>query len=187
MVAFSSGRGPFRVRAGRLPPVRRAIVWAAVVLTALLLQSTVFAQIQLVGAKPDLVFLVTIVLAYLEGPSSGALGGFVGGMAEDFLLNQPKGITALTLTLLGYAVGALRQYIASPSPLLPVAVVGAGTVVGEVFFGLVSFLLGQNVGSFAFVLRVALLAGVYNAVLTPFLFPVIRRVVESSRAKAYRW
>ena len=46
--------------------------------------------------------------------------GFIGGMAQDFLLNQPKGITALTLTLLGYAIGMLRQYIVSPSPFLPV-------------------------------------------------------------------
>jgi len=34
----------------------------------------------------------------------GAITGFAGGMAQDFLLDQPKGITALTLTLLGYAV-----------------------------------------------------------------------------------
>ena len=38
-----------------------------------------------------------------------------GGMAQDFLLNAPKGITALTLTLLGYAVGMVRQFIVSPS------------------------------------------------------------------------
>src|SRR5439155_15248964 len=117
--------------------------WTAVVLTALLLQSTVFAKVTLAGAKPELVYLATIVLAYLEGPSSGSLAGFVGGMAEDFLLNQPKGITALTLTLVGYAVGTLRQFITTPSPILPVALVGAGTVGGVLFYGLVSFLLGQ--------------------------------------------
>ena len=96
-------------------------MWTAVVLTALVLQSTVFAQVKLAQAKPDLVALVTIVLAYLEGPSSGALAGFAGGMAEDFLLNLPKGITALSLTLVGYAVGTARQYVVTPSPLIPVA------------------------------------------------------------------
>jgi rod shape-determining protein MreD len=147
-----------------------------------------FAQIKLGGAKPDLVFLVTIVLAFLEGPSSGSLAGFVGGMAEDFLLNQPKGITALTLTLVGYAVGMLRQYLTTPSPLLPVVLVGTATVGGMLFYGLVSFLLGQLTVSGGFVVRVALLTGAYNAVLTPLLFPVIRRVAESSRARrVFRW
>jgi rod shape-determining protein MreD len=168
--------------------VRRALLWAAVVLTALLLQSTLFSTVTLRGAKPDLIVLVTVVLAYLEGPSSGALAGFVGGMAEDFLLNQPKGITALTLTLVGYGVGMLRQYVTTPSPILPVALVGCSTVVAVLFYGLVAFLLGQLDTGFLYLVRVALLSGLYNAVLTPILFPVVRRVAESSRArKVFRW
>lgn len=164
------------------------MLWTVVVLTALVLQSTVFAQISLGGTKPDLVYLVTIVLAFLEGPSSGAVAGFAGGMIEDFLLNLPKGITALTLTLVGYTVGTIRQFVVSPSPLLPVVVVGAATTTGILFNQLVAFLLGQlHVGA-GEVVKVALLAGLYNAVLTPILFPVIRRVAESSRAKkVFRW
>jgi len=168
--------------------VRRILLWTAVVLTALVLQSTLFAQVKLAGVKPDLVYLATIILAFLEGPSSGALAGFAGGMAEDFLLNQPKGITALTLTLVGYAVGAIRQYIVTPSPLLPVALVGGATVVGVLFNQLVAFLLGQSSVGAAYVIRVAVLTGVYNAVLTPLLFPLIRRLAESSRTqKVFRW
>ena len=102
--------------------MRRVLLWAAVVLTALLLQSTVFAQVKLAGAKPELIYLITVAMAVLEGPAAGAVAGFAGGMAQDFLLNQPKGITALTLTLLGYAVGMLRSYVASPSPSLTMIV-----------------------------------------------------------------
>ena len=179
---------PSRGRSLDSAGVRRVVVWIAVVITSLLLQSTVFAQIQLGGAKPDLIYLITVVLAYLEGPSSGALAGFAGGMAEDFLLNQPKGITALTLTLVGYSIGMARQYIVSPSPLLPVFLVGGATAGGFLFFGLVRFLLNQPVGGFGELLRVALLAAAYNAVLTPILFPVVRRVAESSRTpRAFRW
>jgi hypothetical protein len=97
--------------------VRRFLTLAAVIVTALLLQTTVFADVRLLGARPELMYLLTIVFAMLEGPSSGAITGFAGGMAQDFMLNQPKGITALTLTLLGYAVGLLRQYVVSPSPV----------------------------------------------------------------------
>jgi rod shape-determining protein MreD len=168
--------------------LRRSGAWIVVVLTALVLQSTVFAQITLGGTKPDLVYLVTIVLAFLEGPASGAVAGFAGGMAEDFLLNLPKGITALTLTLVGYVVGTIRQYVVTPSPILPVLVVGAATAVGILFNELVAFLLGQLHVGLGEVIRVALLAGLYNAVLTPLLFPVIRRVAEASRSKrVFRW
>lgn len=167
--------------------MRRALSWTVVVLTALVLQSTLFSQVTLAGVKPELVYLITIVLALLEGPASGAVAGFAGGMAQDFLLNQPKGITALTLTLVGYAVGTVRQYIVTPSPLLPVVLVGGATTAGVLFYGVVAFLLGVTVGT-SYLVRVSLLAGLYNAVLTPILFPVLRRVAESSRArKVFRW
>lgn len=168
--------------------MRRVLTWIAVVVTALLLQSTIFAQFKLAGAKPELLYLVTIVLAMLEGPSSGAIGGFSAGMAQDFMLDDPKGITALTLTLVGYVVGTARHYITTPSPALPTLLVGAGTVAGLLFHGLVSFLLGELSVGFLFLVRVTLLSAIYNALLTPLLFPLIRRVAARSRPqKVYRW
>jgi len=168
--------------------VRRGLLWTLVIVVALVLQSTVFAQITLLDARPELMYLLTILVALLEGPASGAVIGFAGGMAEDFLLNMPKGITALSLTLLGYAVGMVRQYIVSPSALVPVIMVGLGTTVGLMFNGLVKFLLGQLDSGWAFQLQIALLAGAYNAILTPFVFPLVRRIAETSRAKrVFRW
>jgi rod shape-determining protein MreD len=168
--------------------VRRVVLWIALVVTALLLQSVVFARFELGGAKPELIYLLTIIVAYLEGPASGALAGFFGGMAEDFLLNQPKGITALTLTLIGYAVGMVRQYSTSTSPLMPVALVGGGTVTAVVFSQVVGFLLGQESVSFWYVLRIAVLAGVYNALLTPLIYPLVRKLMEGSKSKrVFRW
>jgi rod shape-determining protein MreD len=168
--------------------VRRAILLAVVVVTALLLQTTVFANVTLLGAKPELMFLLTIAFGALEGPASGAATGFIGGMAQDFLLNQPKGITALTLTLLGYAIGMLRQYIVSPSPVLPVVLVAGGTFGGVLFYGIVSFLLGQLDITWLYLFRVAALSAIYNAVLTPLLFPILRRAAEGSRShRVIRW
>jgi rod shape-determining protein MreD len=168
--------------------VRRGLLWTLDILVALVLQGTVFAQIKLLDARPDLIYLLTILVALLEGPASGAVIGFAGGMAEDFLLNTPKGITALSLTLLGYAVGLVRQYIVSPSALVPVIMVGVGTTVGLMFNGLVRFLLGQLDNGWGFQLQIALLTGLYNAMLTPFVFPIVRRLAESSRSKrVFRW
>jgi len=168
--------------------VRRALLLAAVILTALLLQTTVFAELNLLGAKPELLYLVTIVFAILEGPASGAVAGFAGGMAQDFLLDAPKGITALTLTLLGYGTGMARQYIVSPSPVLPVFLVAVGTFAGVLFHGIVSFLLGELDTSWLYLLRVALLSAVYNAILTPLVYPILRRAAEGSRSRrVLRW
>ncbi|MGZ8631171.1 MAG: rod shape-determining protein MreD [Actinomycetota bacterium] len=160
---------------------RRVLVTIAIVITALLLQSTLFWQLKLVGVRPELMYLVTIVIAILEGPQEGAVTGFFGGMAQDFLLNQPKGITALTLTLVGYAAGLARQYVVSPSPLLPTILVGVGTAAGVAFYQVVAFLLGQLQEPFTYAVRVTLLTALYGAILTPILYPLLRRVIEGSR------
>jgi rod shape-determining protein MreD len=168
--------------------VRRAAWIALAIVTALLLQSTVFGDVRLIGARPELLYLLTIVVAMVDGPSSGAAVGFAGGMAQDFLLNQPKGITALTLTLLGYAVGQLRQYIVTQSPWLPVFLVAGGTASGILFYGTVSFLLGQLDVSWAYLFRVAFLSAVYNGALTPLLYPLIKRVLGATgRGRVFRW
>ena len=132
-------------------------------------------------------YLITIAMAMLEGPASGATTGFIAGMTQDFLSTSPKGISALTLTLVGYVVGQLRQYIVTPSPLLPVFLVATGTAVGQVFHELVAFLLGQSVTA-TYVVKVALLSALYNAILTPIFYPVLRRAAEASRSKRVtRW
>jgi rod shape-determining protein MreD len=161
--------------------IRRVLSITAIVVTALLLQSTVFADLKLLGVRPELMYLVTIIIAILEGPREGMVVGFFGGMAQDFLLNQPKGITALTLTLVGYAAGLARQYIVSPSPLLPTLLVATGTALGVAFYQVVAFLLGQLEEPLSYGVRVTLLSALYNAILTPILYPLIRRVVEGSR------
>ena len=160
---------------------RRVLVTIVVIVSALLLQSTLFWDLKLLGVRPELMYLVTIVIAILEGPNEGAVTGFVAGLAQDFLLNQPKGITALTLTLVGYAAGLARQYIVSPSPLLPTILVGVGTAAGVAFYQTVAFLLGQLQETFAYAVRVTLLTGLYNAILTPIVYPLLRRVIEGSR------
>jgi rod shape-determining protein MreD len=102
-------------------------------------------------------------------------------MAEDFFLNQPKGVTALTLTLLGYTVGLARTYIVSPSPILPTLLSTVGTFCAMCFYQLVRFLLGNLDLHAVEFFRIALLVAIYNGVLTPIVYPVLRRVFEGSR------
>ena len=163
--------------------MRRALALIAVIVTAILLQSTVFSQLRLLGVRPELLYLVTILIALQEGPNQGAIVGFTCGLAKDMLLDQPMGITALTLTLLGYAVGMARQYIVSPSPLVPTIVVAISTALGVAFYEIVTFLLGQFEAGFTYAVKVALLTALYNAVLTPILAPLLRRIVEGSRPR----
>ena len=48
---------------------RRVLVTIVVIVSALQLQSTLFWDLKLLGVRPELMYLVTIVIAILEGPN----------------------------------------------------------------------------------------------------------------------
>lgn len=169
--------------------MRRLGVFALVMLTAVLLQTTVFARyVTLFGASPDLILTVAISLSLLEGPVAGAAAGFGGGLLRDLLLAAPKGLTGLSNSIVGYAAGRVRPYVQSTSVLVPVAGIFFGSLAGGALYLLLSLLLGGRVGPFSRAAEVVLLTAVYNTLLAPFVYPAVRRLASLyRRERVYRW
>jgi H+/Cl- antiporter ClcA len=66
--------------------------------------------------------------------------------------------------------------------------VAIGTLVGVLFNRVVALLLGQAEANAYFVVRIALLSALYNAILTPIFFPLLRRLTQvSTKQRVRRW
>ena len=91
--------------------VRRAIVSAVLLVLAVLIEVTVLAPLPFPGATPTLVLVVVVILASQFGASTGAVAGFAGGLLLDIAPPAAGtiGITALLLTVVGYAVGRFAE------------------------------------------------------------------------------
>jgi rod shape-determining protein MreD len=98
--------------------VRRLLVLGAVLVAAVLVQSTVLAGLRLAGVRPDLLVLVVVAVAMASGATGGAVFGFVAGLVADLLFDLPVGVSALVYTGVGYAVGTVRVYVTSHLPLV---------------------------------------------------------------------
>jgi rod shape-determining protein MreD len=160
----------------------RMLAVGAVVLIALALQSTVLARLTIFGVIPQLVLFVVVALAYLDGERVGVVTGFTGGLLQVMLIPQSvDGLTALVYTLIGYGVGYLRQYAPSESVWAPVFVVAFATGVAELSYAGLAIILGQPWISFPYTMKVIGLIVVYNTLLTPFAFPIVRKVAERFR------
>jgi rod shape-determining protein MreD len=163
---------------------RRTLLLALLTVSGLALQTAVFGQITLTGTKPELLLLVTVALAMNEGPGFGAVSGFVTGLATDAVLNLPQGLTSLTFTVVGYTVGKVRAHVQRPSAWLPITMVTASTLAGLLLYGAFAIALGAQAASASRLLRAALLAALYNGLLTPFVFPLIRGLATRTRPGA---
>jgi rod shape-determining protein MreD len=167
--------------------LKRFGVFSAIMLLAVLLQTTLLPQLSLLGASPDLVLLVTIAMGLLEGPIAGAVTGAAGGLLEDLLLSAITGLTALTYLLIGYSVGKIRPYVQSTSVLVPVAGVFVGTVAAQLLYSALAVLLGGPVSGMDRVLQTSMLMGLYNAIIAPFVYPFVKRAATFRTEKTARW
>lgn len=169
--------------------MRRTLAFSLVILTAVLLQTTVFVRyVTLFGITPDLILVVVISFALLEGPAVGATAGFGGGLLKDLLLAGPKGLTGLAYLIVGYVVGIVRPYVQSTSVLLPMAGIFSGSLAGSAIYVILAALLGQSLGPPRRVIEVVFLTAVYNTILVPFVYPVVRKVTVTYKSeKVYRW
>ncbi len=68
-------------------------------------------SIRIHGVHPDLLWLVPITAAILDGPETGAIAGFWSGLAFDLILPTPFGLSALVGCILGYAVGSATKAV----------------------------------------------------------------------------
>ncbi len=168
----------------------RVAAIAATMLLALTLQSTLLAQATLLGVIPQLVLVVVVMLAYLDGERVVVVTGFAGGLLQDFLLPEGAivGLTALVYVLVGYTVGLTRHYSTTESVWAPVVAVAVGSAAAETLYALLAIILGQAWVSISFTAKVVGLVVLYNTLLTPLVFPVIRRIADRFRPeRVYRW
>lgn len=91
--------------------VRRMIISTILLVLAVLIEVTVLAPLPFPGATPTLVLVVVVILASQFGASTGAIAGFAGGLLLDIAPPAAGtiGISALLLTVVGYATGRFAE------------------------------------------------------------------------------
>jgi rod shape-determining protein MreD len=152
---------------------KRTVLLFLLTITGLAIETSVLGTATLAGTKPELLLLMVVALGMGEGPAFGATAGFVMGLSTDLILQLPAGITALTYTLIGYAVGRIRAQVQTASAWLPMIMVSLATFVGVLFYAGFNYLLGDTF-PLSRTVRAAGLSAAYNGLLTPFVFPLVR-------------
>ena len=157
--------------------LRRFLLGAATVLTALLLQTTVITQLPLPGAAPDLVLVLVVAYALAEGPLSGLSTGFIAGLLADASADHELGRLALVYAVVGYLTGLVEDDT-ERSTVLPFLAVGLGAVTGVLVFAAEGALLGDPRVTIGAIGRSLVSSVPYDVVLTPFVVPVVALLVR---------
>jgi rod shape-determining protein MreD len=116
---------------------------AFVIFVLLMVQQTVMVDLRIGGAHPDLLWLLPITAALLDGPETGAIVGFWAGIAFDLVLPTPFGLSALVGCLVGYATGTLTAAVDPRAAWLKPVAALTGSVAADMLFAVLGAILGQ--------------------------------------------
>lgn len=152
----------------------RRIRLALVIITLVVFQTTVFPHLRIFGAIPDLCLVATVAMAYEEGPQTGALFGFISGLAVDLFLASPLGLSALANACTGWGVGVFQGGLVRESRLVPLILGGVGGLVGGTIFVVVGGIAGEAGYLTLTSVRILIVAAIYDAVVAPLVFPFVR-------------
>jgi rod shape-determining protein MreD len=123
------------------------------------------------GAHPDLLWLLPITAALLDGPETGAIVGFWAGLCFDLVLPTPFGLSALVGCVLGYATGTLTTAVDPRAAWLKPVAALTGSVAADMLFAVLGAVLGQEQMVQISFLALAVMVGISSVVL---VLPVSR-------------
>jgi rod shape-determining protein MreD len=156
--------------------VRRALVLAAVIAVGVVLESTLLAHLRLGGARPDVLVLAVIAVGMGCGPVTGAVFGFAAGLVSDLEFAAPVGVSALVYTVIGFGMGSARIYLAASRTWIHLLAAAAASLVSVWLSGVV--LRVFDLSSWSFLVRSAPWIALYNLLLTPLVYPLVRTLAE---------
>lgn len=155
--------------------VARLLLTPLIVLTAAVLQTTLFPSLTLLGFRPDLLLLVVLAMALRDGPVSGAVLGASAGLVTDLLVSQaPLGLGVLVFAAIGYGVGQARPYLAPGSISAPLLLAFVSGGLGTAGYGALAALLGDDRVTSTLLLQASLSVALYNTLLAPIVLGVVR-------------
>ncbi|MGQ9614790.1 MAG: rod shape-determining protein MreD [Spirochaetota bacterium] len=151
----------------------------SIVLFALFIffQSTdIYSGISINGINPDFILIILTIEAFILGPMSGQVLGFLVGLVLDIMSGKLLGISAFTYTAIGFGVGLLGSKVYGSNILISIIFLFFATLAKALLFSMLGTIF-LEAGYFGYFSQgKVFLEAVMNSLLTPPFFFIITRI-----------
>jgi rod shape-determining protein MreD len=156
---------------------------AVLLFFAVVLQVTIVGTIEIFGGAPDLVLVLLVAIALLNGATFGAFAGFWAGFLLDVALIETLGFTSLLLTLLGFWIGRYGETTGRGRAHAPLLSVAVATVLYAAGALILHFMLGDPASARVSLVDALPIEIVLNVLLAFPVFALCRRILVPSEAR----
>lgn len=152
------------------------LFYAVWLIVLIIVQPTVIRWISIFGISPDMFLIFVICAASVGGRQSGAICGFVFGLAFDMLIGRMPGVSAILYMYTGFAAGILKEsVIQSDSKISSMIFVLAATFACRTVYLFAYSMAYGNPGLLNGLCRTVIPTAVYTAVAAFVFGGVIKR------------
>lgn len=160
----------------------RTVILFIEIITAYLIQSSVFPYFSLAGVVPDILLILVVSCAFFYGQRTGIVVGFLSGLLMDFCIGDVVGAFAIFYSVIGFFNGYAKKIYDREDFLLPMGLICISEIVYN-FMYYVAFVLLRGKLDFLFFLRKIILPRVIYTVLAAILFYRIYQLIYHGISK----
>lgn len=151
----------------------RFVVAAIVLIINIILQSTVFQYIAIMGIKPNSALIIVVSFAFMRGKLDGAVIGFMAGFLQDSFFGMFIGLNMFIYMLIGYLCGKFLSGFYKESVIIPLLITALSSFVYGFLFYTFSVLLRGYTNFLYFLSTIILPEIVYTAVFSVVLYRLL--------------
>ena len=165
--------------------IRKIIIFILIAVCCIL-QTTVFSLQSVTSVSPNLMIIITISIAFMQGKKEGILTGLISGLLIDFTYGSVYGFYGLLYMLVGYAAGFFCQVYFDNDVKMPLILATVSDVLCNFIVYVVFFLLRGRLAFARFLTGIIIPEAVYTALMTLILyrlFYVINHALVNNQKK----
>jgi rod shape-determining protein MreD len=152
----------------------RMTTFVILAFAAVVADSSIAPEIEILGARPDLLVLVIVYGSLALGARPATIAGFLVGLVADSEMPDYLGLHALALTVIAYTCAGVWDRLVKTNVLVQCGVLFAATMAHDVIYYLVYY--RNHLDLFArFLVRSGIPGGLYTAALGALVFFVAGR------------
>lgn len=148
-----------------------------ILLISFILQTSIFAKIDILGANLNIIIPATIALSQILPNKTGRVGGLIVGLFEDFLFTSLIGVRALSYYLIGVlSSGEVIKISKDKQSGVIISVIA--TVFNFLLVNGIYYIFGKSLTSISGYLGLELLVeAIFNSVIYLLYYEIIKKVM----------
>ena len=147
--------------------------FAGLAVLAVILDSAVAPEIEILGARPDFLVLVVAYAGLVLGARPATIVGFTLGLIVDAEQPEYLGLHAFSLSVIGFASAAAWEHLVRGSLFVQISVLFGAALAHDLIYYVVYY--RNHLDIFArFFVRFGLIGGAYTAAFAVLIFGLAR-------------